>query len=58
MPLSQRPVQRALALFQPLTEEARADGPVRVLGNDGVVRNLDVVTLAPTGTRAATRRPP
>ncbi|MET8040731.1 hypothetical protein ABZU25_07680 [Micromonospora sp. NPDC005215] len=48
VPLSERPVQRALALFQPTDEENRADGPVRVLGNDGVVRSLDVVTLAPT----------
>ncbi|MDG4778356.1 hypothetical protein O7614_01680 [Micromonospora sp. WMMD961] len=46
--LSERPVQRALALFQPLDEEYHEDGPVRVLGNDGVVRSLDVVTLAPT----------
>ncbi|MET8122794.1 hypothetical protein [Micromonospora sp. NPDC005189] len=48
VPLSERPVQRALALFQPMDEEFHADGPVRVLGNDGVVRSLDVVTLAPT----------
>ncbi|MFG2052057.1 hypothetical protein ACGFIW_32090 [Micromonospora sp. NPDC048935] len=48
VPLSEQPVQRALALFQPTDEENRADGPVRVLGNDGVVRSLDVVTLAPT----------
>ncbi|MCX5068409.1 hypothetical protein OOJ91_21445 [Micromonospora lupini] len=46
--LSERPVQRALALFQPVDEENRADGPVRILGDDGVVRSLDVVTLAPT----------
>lgn len=46
--LSERPVQRALALFQPTDEEYHADGPVRVLGDDGVVRSLDVVTLAPT----------
>lgn len=48
VPLSERPVQRARALFQPVDEENRADGPVRVLGDDGVVRSLDVVTLAPT----------
>ncbi|MFF0315089.1 hypothetical protein ACFYPH_10630 [Micromonospora sp. NPDC005252] len=48
VPLSERPVQRALALFQPVDEENRADGPVRILGDDGVVRGLDVVTLAPT----------
>ncbi|MEV4821657.1 hypothetical protein [Micromonospora sp. NPDC049274] len=46
--LSERPVQRALALFQPVDEENRADGPIRILGDDGVVRSLDVVTLAPT----------
>ena len=46
--LSERPVQRALAMYQPMDEEYRADGPVRVLGDDGVVRSLDVVTLAPT----------
>ncbi|WCN81569.1 hypothetical protein [Micromonospora sp. LH3U1] len=48
VPLSERPVKRALALFQPMDEEFHADGPVRVLGDDGVVRSLDVVTLAPT----------
>ncbi|MDG4806957.1 hypothetical protein O7634_09355 [Micromonospora sp. WMMD1120] len=61
VPLSERPVQRALALFQPLDEEGRADGPVRVLGDDGVVRGLDVVTLAPTrdagGNEAAALKP-
>ncbi|WP_030487628.1 hypothetical protein [Micromonospora chokoriensis] len=61
VPLSERPVQRALALFQPLNEEGREDGPVRVLGNDGVVRSLDVVTLAPTrdasGNEAAALKP-
>ncbi|MGI5524711.1 hypothetical protein ACQEUX_27770 [Micromonospora sp. CA-259024] len=59
--LSERPVQRALALFQPLDEENRADGPVRVLGDDGVVRSLDVVTPAPTrdagGNEAAAVKP-
>ena len=39
----------------------RADGPVRVLGDDGVVRSLDVVTLAPTrdagGNEAAALKP-
>ncbi|MCO1596381.1 hypothetical protein M8C17_14570 [Micromonospora sp. RHAY321] len=48
VPLSARPVQRALALFQPMDQEYRADGPVRILGDDGVVRSLDVVTPAPT----------
>ncbi|MEH0928633.1 hypothetical protein [Micromonospora sp. CPCC 205558] len=46
--LSERPVERALALFEPTDEENHSNGPVRVLGNDGVVRSLDVVTLAPT----------
>ncbi|WP_422737584.1 hypothetical protein ACN263_30165 [Micromonospora sp. WMMD729] len=46
--LSARPVQRALALFQPLNEEGQPDGPIRILGDDGVVRSLDVVTPAPT----------
>ncbi|MEU7802925.1 hypothetical protein AB0B10_27055 [Micromonospora arborensis] len=46
--LSERPVERALALYQPSDEESHANGPVRVLGNDGVVRSLDLVTLAPT----------
>ncbi|TNH27495.1 hypothetical protein FHG89_18105, partial [Micromonospora orduensis] len=61
VPLSERPVRQALALFQPLDEEGRADGPVRVLGDDGVVRSLDVVTLAPTrdedGNEAAALKP-
>ncbi|GGO06782.1 hypothetical protein [Micromonospora parathelypteridis] len=59
--LSERPVERALALFQPLDEELHANGPIRVLGNDGVVRSLDVVTLAPTrdagGNQAAAVKP-
>ncbi|MET8229265.1 hypothetical protein ABZS77_01115 [Micromonospora sp. NPDC005298] len=61
VPLSQRPVRQALALYQPLDEEGRAVGPVRVLGDDGVVRGLDVVTLAPTrdasGNEAAAVKP-
>ncbi|MEH0937297.1 hypothetical protein [Micromonospora psammae] len=52
VPLSARPVRRALALFQPFDEDHRTDGPVRVLGDDGVVRALDVVTPAPTRDRA------
>ncbi|MGC4865822.1 hypothetical protein ACLQ3B_10360 [Micromonospora sp. DT53] len=55
--LSERPVQRALALFQPLNEENQADGPVRVLGNDGVVRSLDVVTPAPTRDASGNEAP-
>ncbi|WP_433552111.1 hypothetical protein ACQP08_00185 [Micromonospora zamorensis] len=58
VPLSARPVQRALALFQPLdSEEYRADGPVRVLGDDGVVRSLDVVTPAPTRDEGGNQAP-
>ncbi|RAO28276.1 hypothetical protein PSN13_05507 [Micromonospora saelicesensis] len=57
VPLSERPVQRALALFQPLDEEYHANGPVRVLGNDGVVRSLDVVTLAPTRDASGNEAP-
>ncbi|MEU4472777.1 hypothetical protein [Micromonospora sp. NPDC023888] len=57
VPLSERPVQRALALFQPTDEENRADGPVRVLGNDGVVRSLDVVTLTPTRDASGNEAP-
>ncbi|MFC4019571.1 hypothetical protein ACFOW4_16735 [Micromonospora sp. GCM10011542] len=55
--LSSRPVQRALALFQPLNQEYRADGPVRILGDDGVVRSLDVVTPAPTRDRGGNEAP-
>ncbi|WP_410810586.1 hypothetical protein [Micromonospora sp. 067-2] len=59
--LSARPVRRALALFQPLDQDYRADGPVRILGDDGVVRSLDVVTPAPTrddgGNEAAAVKP-
>ncbi|WP_433653328.1 hypothetical protein ACQP2C_15130 [Micromonospora zamorensis] len=59
--LSERPVERALALFQPMDEEYRADGPIRILGDDGVVRSLDVVTPAPTrddgGNEAAAVKP-
>ncbi|MFC5925576.1 hypothetical protein [Micromonospora vulcania] len=55
--LSARPVQRALALFQPLDQELRTDGPVRVLGDDGVVRALDVVTLTPTRDEGGNQAP-
>ncbi|MGW3601726.1 MULTISPECIES: hypothetical protein [unclassified Micromonospora] len=55
--LSERPVQRALALFQPLDEENHADGPVRILGDDGVVRSLDVVSLAPTRDEGGNEAP-
>ncbi|RZT81839.1 hypothetical protein EV382_5134 [Micromonospora violae] len=57
VPLSERPVQRALALFQPVDEENRADGPVRVLGNDGVVRSLDVVAVKPTRDASGNEAP-
>ncbi|SCG55802.1 hypothetical protein [Micromonospora humi] len=47
-PLSARPVDRALALRQPVDPKTGEAGPIRVLGDDGLVRELDVVTLAPT----------
>ncbi len=46
--LSARPVSRALALYQPVDPATGEAGTVRVLGDDGIVRELDVVTLAPT----------
>ncbi|MEV1332831.1 hypothetical protein AB0J20_25030 [Micromonospora costi] len=46
--LSARPVRRAVALYQPVDPDTGAAGGVRVLGDDGVVRTLDVVTLRPT----------
>ncbi|ATO15754.1 hypothetical protein CO540_19555 [Micromonospora sp. WMMA2032] len=60
-PLSARPVDRALALRQPVDPKTGEAGPVRVLGDDGLVRELDVVTLAPTrdasGNEAAPLKP-
>ena len=46
--LSARPVRRALALYQPRDPETDVEGRIRVLGDDGLVRNLDVVTPART----------
>lgn len=46
--LSDRPVRRALALHQPVDPGTGVAGRIRVLGDDGVVRDLDVVTPAPT----------
>ncbi|MFG1778812.1 hypothetical protein ACGFIG_20595 [Micromonospora sp. NPDC049048] len=46
--LSDRPVRRALALHQPVDPQTGVAGRIRVLGDDGVVRDLDVVTPAPT----------
>ncbi|MFY1597327.1 hypothetical protein [Micromonospora sp. WMMD737] len=46
--LSTRPVRRALALHQPVDPGTGVAGRIRVLGDDGVVRDLDVVTPAPT----------
>ncbi|MGW1058540.1 hypothetical protein [Micromonospora rubida] len=46
--LSARPVRRALALYQPIDPETAVEGRIRVLGDDGLVRDLDVVTPAPT----------
>ncbi|MEU8069382.1 hypothetical protein AB0B20_06475 [Micromonospora sp. NPDC049151] len=59
--LSERPVRRAQVLYQPVDPETGEAGPVRVLGDDGIVRELDVVTLAPTrdagGNQAAPLKP-
>ncbi|MEU6203413.1 hypothetical protein ABZ814_07480 [Micromonospora musae] len=46
--LSGRPVRQALALYQPVDPETGAEGRIRVLGDDGLVRDLDVVTPART----------
>ncbi|MEV4809623.1 hypothetical protein [Micromonospora avicenniae] len=46
--LSNRPVRQALALYQPVDPQTRAEGRIRVLGDDGLVRELDVVTPART----------
>ncbi|MEU4771114.1 hypothetical protein [Micromonospora sp. NPDC023644] len=46
--LSARPVRKALALHQPVDPATGVAGRIRVLGDDGVVRDLDVVTPAPT----------
>ncbi|MEU9505613.1 hypothetical protein AB0D32_04950 [Micromonospora sp. NPDC048170] len=46
--LSARPVHKALALYQPVDPETAVEGRIRVLGDDGLVRDLDVVTLART----------
>ncbi|GAA3748129.1 hypothetical protein [Micromonospora maritima] len=57
-PLSARPVDRALALRQPVDPKTGEAGPVRVLGDDGLVRELDVVTLAPTRDAAGNEAEP
>ncbi|MER7333288.1 MULTISPECIES: hypothetical protein [unclassified Micromonospora] len=46
--LSAKPVRRALALYQPVDRDSGVAGRIRVLGDDGIVRDLDVVTPAPT----------
>ncbi|MER7460495.1 hypothetical protein [Micromonospora sp. NPDC126480] len=46
--LSARPVRQALALYQPVNPETGVEGRIRVLGDDGIVRDLDVVTPART----------
>ncbi|MER7420315.1 hypothetical protein ABT346_26620 [Micromonospora peucetia] len=46
--LSARPVRKALALYQPVDPETAVEGRIRVLGDDGLVRDLDVVTPART----------
>ncbi|WP_433388979.1 hypothetical protein [Micromonospora sp. KLBMP9576] len=56
--LSARPVGRALALYQPRDPETAADGRIRVLGDDGLVRDLDVVTPAPTRDAEGNEAPP
>ncbi|MGK5737667.1 hypothetical protein [Micromonospora sp. URMC 103] len=60
-PLSTRPVRQALALYQPIDRNTRAGGVIRVLGDDGFVRTLDVVTPGPTrdrgGNEAAALKP-
>lgn len=47
-PLSARPVRQALALYQPVDPATGVEGRIRVLGDDGVVRELDVFTPART----------
>ncbi|MGN9775042.1 hypothetical protein ACTMS0_04585 [Micromonospora sp. H33] len=47
-PLSARPVRQALALYQPVNPETGTESRIRVLGDDGLVRDLDVVTPART----------
>ncbi|MEV5763279.1 hypothetical protein AB0L34_01690 [Micromonospora sp. NPDC052213] len=46
--LSAKPVRRALALHQPVDPQTGTEGRIRVLGDDGIVRDLDVVTPART----------
>ncbi|MFI6265806.1 hypothetical protein [Micromonospora sp. NPDC051006] len=46
--LSARPVRQALALYQPVDPGTGVEGRIRVLGDDGLVRDLDVVTPAKT----------
>ncbi|MFI5487706.1 hypothetical protein ACIBXA_28235 [Micromonospora echinaurantiaca] len=47
-PLSTRPVRQALALYQPVDPATGVEGRIRVLGDDGIVRDLDVFTPART----------
>ena len=50
-PLSAQPVRRALALYQLVDPQTGAAAPIRVLGDDGFVRELD--TVIPANTRDA-----
>ncbi|RLK24446.1 hypothetical protein DER29_2359 [Micromonospora sp. M71_S20] len=56
--LSDRPVRRALALHQPIDPQTGVAGRIRVLGDDGVVRDLDAVTPAPTRDAAGNEAVP
>ncbi|RGC68907.1 hypothetical protein C5N14_11470 [Micromonospora sp. MW-13] len=56
--LSSSPVRRALALYQPVNADTGAEGRIRVLGDDGLVRTLDVVTPARTRDAAGNEAVP
>ncbi|MGC5018782.1 hypothetical protein [Micromonospora sp. DT47] len=55
--LSARPVRQALALYQPVDHETYTGGVIRVLGDDGIVRSLDVVTPSATRDRHGNEAP-
>ncbi|RKN46377.1 hypothetical protein [Micromonospora endolithica] len=55
--LSKSPVRRALSLYQPIDSETYSGLDIRVLGDDGAVRTLDVVTPAPTRDRYGNQAP-
>ncbi|SCL22965.1 hypothetical protein GA0070616_2640 [Micromonospora nigra] len=56
--LSDRPVRQALALYQPVDPNTGVEGRIRVLGDDGLVRDLDVVTPARTRDAAGNEAVP